>query len=257
MRRSDCGWLQYHRESPASRLSLFCFPHAGGAPSFFQSWSRRLPDWINVVSVHYPGRESRLNEPLIADMQTLVNQICTALRPVSATPFAFFGHSVGAAIAHEVIKRLEREKVTSVRLFVSGRRAPQHERITSRFRDGEEKFWNDVFRLGGTPETFIQNTAMRALMLPILRNDYCLSETYLPADLRVLRCPVSALVGDQDAEVTPQQADSWSAVSGGPFNLHIFSGGHFYLIRRSAEVLRIIVSELEAYGACERAVRSK
>jgi pyochelin biosynthesis protein PchC len=243
---SPCGWLHCHRSTTERRVTLFCFPHAGGAPGFFQSWGRRLPPWIDIFSIHYPGRETRLQEPLIDDMSTLVGQIVGPLKRFVDGPFALFGHSVGAAIAHEVTRLLEIEHISPLRLFVSGRRGPQHERLTSRYCEDEEKLWIDVCRLGGTPEQLYRNEYVRAVMIPILRNDYRLSETYLPADLRRLLCPVTALTGDEDAEVTQEQAQAWRAVSSREFKLHVFSGGHFYLVRRSAEVLQIITQELES-----------
>ncbi len=243
---SPCGWLHCHRSTAESRVTLFCFPHAGGAPSFFQFWGRKLPPWIDIFSIHYPGRETRLLEPLIDDMSTLVGQIVGPLKRCIDGPFALFGHSVGAAVAHEVTRRLETENLSPLRLFVSGRRGPPHERLTSRYREDEEKLWSDVCRLGGTPEHLYQNEAVRAIMIPILRNDYRLSETYLPADLRRLGCPVTALTGDEDAEVTQEHAQAWQAVSSRGFKLHVFKGGHFYLVRRSTEVLHVITQELES-----------
>jgi surfactin synthase thioesterase subunit len=57
-------------------------------------------------------------------------QVVEALTPsllayCDGTPFAFFGHSLGAMIMFEVAHRLRREHGTGpVRLFVSGARAP-------------------------------------------------------------------------------------------------------------------------------------
>ena len=243
------AWLRLHNRRADPRVRLICFPHAGGTPTFYQSWSKRLPDWIEVISVHYPGREARIDEPLICEMAPLVAQVRDALIPVVDMPFAMFGHSLGAALAHEVARQLECLHRVPLRLFVSGRRAPQFERITNRYLYDDDKLWRDVCKLGGTPEQLHNDLALRALVLPVLRNDYRLSETYVPTHVTPLHCPITAFVGSQDGEVAPEHAAGWSAFSAEGFELHVMSGGHFYLVRQWADLLRRIVERLTSARA--------
>lgn len=237
-------WFRFHQPREGAKLRLICFPHAGGSPSLYQPWSRCLPSWIEVVSVQYPGHEIRAREPLIDDMATLVAPICEVLRATLDRPFALFGHSLGAAVAHEVAKLLQRESLIPVRLYVSARRAPQYERRTQRYLYDDNRLWSEVCTLGGTPEALQSDPLARAVVLPVLRNDYRLSETYLPDPATPLFCPVTAFVGDGDAEVTPQHARGWQAVSPQGFSLHVLQGGHFYLIPRRADLLRLLLEDL-------------
>jgi pyochelin biosynthesis protein PchC len=243
------NWLRLHQRRAQPKVRLICFPHAAGTPTFYQAWSKRLPDWIEVVSVHYPGRESRSAEPLVGEMTPLVAHIRDAMLPLLDLPFAMFGHSLGAAVAHEVTRQLEALHLVPIRLYVSGRRAPQFERMTTRYLHDDERLWKDVCRLGGTPEQLLNNATVRDVMLPILRNDYRLSETYLPKHTTPLRCPITAFVGDQDEEVTAEHAAGWSAFSATGFDLQVMSGGHFFLIRQWAELLSRLVQGLGALQA--------
>lgn len=57
-------------------LDLYCLPCAGASASVYLRWRRRLPAWIEVLPLELPGRGMRLDEPLVEDFQTLVEQLC-------------------------------------------------------------------------------------------------------------------------------------------------------------------------------------
>src|ERR1700761_5579544 len=94
---------------PAARLRLFCFPFSGGGAGAFRGWGDALPG-VEVCAVQPPGRESRMREPAISQMEPLVSQIVPVIRPLLDMPFAFFGHSLGASVAFDVARRLRRER---------------------------------------------------------------------------------------------------------------------------------------------------
>jgi surfactin synthase thioesterase subunit len=63
--RSGGGrWIRGYRQVPGG-VSLFCFPHAGGAGSYFHPWPAGLAPGIEVLAVQYPGREDRAAEPCL------------------------------------------------------------------------------------------------------------------------------------------------------------------------------------------------
>src|SRR5262249_46498083 len=111
---------------PAARLRLLCFPHAGGAASAYHGWGAGLPEEIDVRAVQPPGHESRLREPPATSPEALVDDIPRAPGPVLESPFALFGHSLGALVAFELTRALRRQgRPLPERLLVSGRRGPQ------------------------------------------------------------------------------------------------------------------------------------
>ncbi|WP_313751616.1 thioesterase domain-containing protein [Streptomyces parvus] len=65
--------------------------------------------------------------------------------------------------------------------------------------------------------------------LPMIRNDYRLSETYRPSPGAGLRTPVIVLYGDQDPEITAAEAQGWREVPDAGCAFRTFEGGHFYL----------------------------
>lgn len=98
------------RRSPTARLRLFCIPYAGGGASLYREWASALAPWIEVQPVQLPGRESRFDEPPLTSMADLVQEILDPIGPYLDLPIAVFGHSMGALIGYELVRRLQRRQ---------------------------------------------------------------------------------------------------------------------------------------------------
>ena len=69
--RNSVTWFRTIKRCPNPRVRLLCFPHAGGAASFFRSWAEFVPDGVEAVAVRYPGREDRLFDPMADSLEDL------------------------------------------------------------------------------------------------------------------------------------------------------------------------------------------
>lgn len=77
---------------------------------FYQSWTRYLPDTVELCSVELPGRGTRAGRPSCTDMGVVVSGIAEAVSDQSdSRSMVLFGHSVGALLAYEVTRALRRE----------------------------------------------------------------------------------------------------------------------------------------------------
>ncbi|MFI6323033.1 thioesterase II family protein [Nonomuraea sp. NPDC050556] len=223
------GWL-----SPAAgvssetRLRLFCLPYAGGGAGVFRAWRDLLGPAVDVRGVCLPGRESRFTEPRYRKMDELVDDLVKALdEHVTGLPYALFGHSLGALVAYELAARLA---VPSVRLIVSGSRAPRFagtERRLSDLPDGA--LVRALTELGGMPPGVLAETELLETMLPMVRDDLALADDYRPAPRPPLSCPVTALCGDADGSAPPWSMTAWKEVTTGPFTLRVLPGEHFFV----------------------------
>jgi len=246
-------WLRrYGPVRPESALRLVCFPHGGSSAVFFRAWSLAAPPAVDVLAVQYPGRMDRSDEPFVDRMEPMADAIAAVLGPrLAPGRFAFFGHSVGAAIAFETALRLRREHgLEPVRLFVSGRRSPRRHRRTERHLAPDDELFAYLGMLGGV-DALLERPDLQALVLPLLRSDFKLSETYSPDPDERVDWPLTALVGADDAEVDVDDVADWEYVTGGEFELLVFPGGHFYL-RDSEEVLRAVLGRLPILGEWAR-----
>lgn len=229
---------------------LFCFAHAGGGPSFYRRWGAFLRPENAVRRVLLPGRESRLEEPPFRHIADLVDPLCAALEPQLDRPYALFGHSMGAVIAYEVARRVCGAGATGPRcLIVSGRKAPglpANRPPLSALPDDE--LVSAVARLGGMPPEVLSEPDLISALLPALRADYELTETYkpLPGGGR-LDCPVIAYLGTSDPDVEYTQMLEWQQVTTGEFTMRVFHGGHFYLKGARPDVLHAVREDLSQH----------
>jgi medium-chain acyl-[acyl-carrier-protein] hydrolase len=100
--------------------------------------------------------------------------------------------------------------------------------------------------MGGVPDEVLRHRDLMELVLPTLRGDFKLVETYRYRPQPPLRCPVSAFGGLGDKEVMREEVEGWSRHTTGPFNVHMLPGDHFFLNSCRLPLLRLISEELSA-----------
>jgi len=241
-------WLAVSALNPHAQLRLFCFPYSGAGAFVFRAWLRSFPAHIEVCPVRLPGRESRIDEPLITEMQSLAQMTAAGLRPYLDRPFAFFGHSMGALLSFELARYLRRHHgISPVRLFVGGHGAPHLANDDPPMYDLPEiEFVTKLRDMNGTPEEVLDDAELRQLILPTLRADFAVCETYVYEDDEPLDCPISAFGGAQDTYVSRQDLEAWRAHTASHFAVRVFPGDHFFLKTARSFLIRAILRDLES-----------
>ncbi|MEM8931654.1 MAG: alpha/beta fold hydrolase [Acidobacteriota bacterium] len=252
-RSPNSPWFQIRSATTDARLRLFCFPYAGGGASVYRTWRDALPNSVQVVPIQLPGRESRLREPAFRRMEALIASLDGAIRPLLDRPYAFFGHSLGASIAYELARTIEASGAKGpVRLITSGRRPPHLPQIKEPIHDLPDDAFVDALRdLEGTPDEALANAELMQLLMPLLRADFELVESYSDTwqdDRPQVSCPVTAFGGLRDRDVPREDVEAWSRY-GEPFRLRMFQGGHFFLNDEATRplVLEAVTRELARY----------
>ncbi|RKS10363.1 surfactin synthase thioesterase subunit [Nocardiopsis sp. Huas11] len=237
-------WLRRYHRAPDAAARLVCFPHAGGSAGTFRPLSAALSPEVDVAAVQYPGRQDRLREGPARDVPSLAGSVTEAVAAEGGDrPTAFFGHSMGAAVAFEAAHLLRGRGVPTV-LFVSGRRAPSRSGDDRRHRLSDDALAAYLRSLGGTEAAALDDPELRALVLPTIREDYRLLETHRPTLDTALDVPIVVLVGDADPVTTLDEARDWRRHTTAPGPVHVLPGGHFFLTAQTAAVASVITDAL-------------
>ncbi|WP_375766876.1 thioesterase domain-containing protein [Archangium gephyra] len=241
-------WVTCPEPRPQAKLRLFCFHFAGGDASVFRLWARQLPAFMEVCPIELPGRATRRGEPPITRFPELLDKLASMMLPfVKQMPFAFFGHSFGGVTAFELARWLRRSGgPLPVHLFLSAspamhiRQGPP--RPLSHLSDKE--FLKEVASRFGTPLEVLYSEDFRLGVLPALRTDALVGESYQYAPEPPLDVPISSFGAWQDTEVSHEEANSWRLQTTGRFQLRMFQGSHLFLSTERPRIYKAMLEDL-------------
>lgn len=238
-------WLPFGEPSPSSPR-LFCFPSAGASAAAFAAWRTLVPDGVTVCPVQPPGRAERFRETPYDRCAPLVDDLATALRDQFTGTYALYGHSMGALVAFELARRIRELGVQSpVHLFVSGRAAPHLPDVRRPLRDlPADTLIGEVAGMGGTPEAVLREKDLMALLLPLLRADLAVNETYEYRTEPPLGIPLTVFGGQRDPRADRAELLAWESLTSVRFQARMFPGGHFFINDRANELLEMMVVPL-------------
>lgn len=243
---TETPWLGSRKPNQRASVRLFCFPYAGGGASIFRSWQKNLSDMVDVCPVQLPGRGLRIEEPSFTEMNDLIPAVGEAIASQFDKPFAFFGHSMGALIAFELTRHVRREYgLQPIHLFVSGRCSPQTLRRPFNPFMSDSEFGEMLRCNNGIPEEALEDLELMELVLPIIRADFALCESYVYAPESPFSFPITAFGGLNDYGAPRDCIESWREHTTGPFVVRMFPGDHFFLNALKFPLLEVIAKELE------------
>jgi surfactin synthase thioesterase subunit len=245
------NWLISAGTRTAAKVNFFCFPYAGGGASVFRSWPKFLDQSIQLFGVQAPGRESRFSEkPLITISDYAGQAAQVIMKQTGSTPLVLFGHSLGAAVAYETARCIERTGKKVSCLIVSGRQAPHlKSKMMPISQQSDLEFIASLKRLGGTAKEVLANPELLEILVPMIKSDFAMSETYVGSTLSGLTCPVWAIGSKDDIWLDSNSLNLWNYVTTGQFETKWFEGDHFYLNSSSqADLLLFISEELRRIG---------
>jgi surfactin synthase thioesterase subunit len=242
-------WLALRRPNLQARMRLFCFPYAGGSEIAFRTWQQNLPATIEVLPIQLPGRSIRMKEPPLTRVAPLAQALTQSLRPEMDLPFALFGHSMGGLIAFELARQLRREGgPLPVHLFISAKCCPKDANDLWVGELPDSEIIQILQRFEGTPREVLENEELMQLLLPVIRADMELCNTYVCDPEPPLPCPITVFGGLQDERSGRKCLEGWRDYTSDRFTLRMFPAGHFFLQTWERSILEAISRELAPHA---------
>lgn len=235
----DTSLIYIPKKNPSAKLRILCFPYAGGSSATYLPWESSLRKDIEVAVVQLPGRGSRLFDAPYQTMKDLAQSLFLEYTEVASMPSIFFGHSMGARVAYELMSMLYQQGgELPVHMIASGSVAPCVEnRKDPTYHLPDEQFIEKLRTLGGSPEEVLSNREVMELLLPALRSDFKIIETYSNKDGHIIPTKLSVFAGDQD-DIELEELELWFKHFEYTTGIHWIEGGHFFIDTNKVSVLR-------------------
>ncbi|WP_329580432.1 thioesterase domain-containing protein [Kitasatospora sp. NBC_01250] len=213
-------------------MRLYCFHHAGAGTTSFAPWPRLLGPSFEVVPVLLPGRDARIHEPRITELTDLHREVRNVFDSRPPVPYALYGHSLGALVAHHVADQWQRFAPTPPQLLVVGASPPPDMRVP--VIDDALPSEHQLLRLlGHSGARALPVEVLQTRILPLLRDDLALARALRLAAERPADVPLLALSGTRDELAGPDTMAGWSRWTTAAFTQRTIPGDH-YFVRETA-----------------------
>jgi len=244
------------------KLRIFCFPQAGMGAWAFHDWVRRLPLWVEVMPLEFPGRNSRTHQPAVSNCTDLGRQAAFGLKEqLEEKPYVVIGHSMGSWVCHEFVREVLRAGTRPpLKMYFSGTRAPHLagcdndvDRIAPSLHVlDKDEFWTQFERrYNKNPD--LEDDFIKEYIYNTLKSDFKSLETFAPKDVSPIAIPLTAMGANGDNRYSREQISAWESVTSAQFEERWFDGkqdpeywgnAHRYMVDNADELLAFLSEDL-------------
>lgn len=226
------------RLSPASGLTYFLAPFAGGGPGAFHALIQALDSGHDdIYLLNYP-RNFSLSAQDILSIQDLSELIASEIIMMPVDRIVLFGHSFGGVLSYEIALRLQNKGKEIQDLIVSSAIPPciadySEQKLVNM---NSEAWIGELKKNDCLGDEVYVHEELLAYSISSLRQDMiCLAKNSIHAEK--INGFVSIFGGGEDPGVSVEQLQQWKNL--GHFKQWtLFPGGHFYYQNQVSEVIQ-------------------
>lgn len=235
---SSDGLLRIARPNEQAKVRLVCFPPGGADAFIWDTYSAFLPETIELCAIQLPNRGPELERYM--DRSTIIAELVQSLlvHAREGQKLVFHGYCVGALWAHEVIRYLHDHGETQPDHFiVAGCMAPHQRAPQVAFM--QTKDFIDVMTSFYEPGSPAHNYVLSTV--PAVLHDAKMLDQNMPPLKEPFSFPLTIFGTERDQFVSdPQSLWAWQVYAGGPFQVKIFEGDHFFGLHHPDLLMRSI-----------------
>lgn len=233
-------WIRKIGQENNSKVRVIFLPHAGGSASFFYELCSYLNPTIECIAIQYPGRQDRLDEDMIGNIDDYADLITEAIEDLEDKPTILFGHSMGSIIAYNMLSR-NKEKLGFVKFLLVSAHNPPNKYIDYDSDSLEDDAIIDYLKeIGGLDEIILSNNDMMKVILPTVKNDLKAVKSFFINNPLQIEVPVCAIIGSEDKYTDMISVGEWGYLTNKWFDIRELIGGHFYMLDNWGKLSEII-----------------
>lgn len=222
-------------------------PFAGGNKYSYREFVEKAPSFLNLITLDYPGRGTRMREPLPVDIEALAHDLYTQVAPlVGEDKYAIYGHSLGGLMAYLLTRKLiENGHQAPSHIFITGTTGPSALSRSEKKRHllNKEDFIKEVRDLDGMPEEILNNEELLYYFEPILRSDFKISENYIYEEKPPLDIPITVVTGTEE-DMEMEDIQLWQKETSHIIDFKRLPGKHFFIFQHAFRIVEIISRKL-------------
>lgn len=227
------------------KIILICVPYGGGWSTIFNSWERYLEPEVALLSVKFPGRGERMEEPSYESMQELVQEITPVIVDYEL-PIVFYGGCFGGLCAYEIIKELQKKYHRKVTHFftnslISPRYINENMFISQWSKD---ELVEELIKRGELPREVLKDEEVLEFLLPGIRADYRIYENYQYLETGKIDVNMSMFYNDA-AMLSQEKERDWERLICGRFEKILLKYDNLFAVESQIEIAKQINNRLK------------
>lgn len=208
----------------------------------YQKFVQNAPDGVAFITLTTPGKDQRLQEPLLTDMNLLAKQYAEQIINSGETDYLLYGHSMGALMAHLVVHELKNQNGNLPKhVVVSSYPAPIHHYDRGRRTMDDLAFIKHMKKLGGLPPRLLAEPSLMKVFLPILRADITAIDDFRYEETEKHDIPMTVLFGSKEEQLQSVILD-WQKESTAKVTIQRMEGGHFFIFEQLEKMMGLFLS---------------
>lgn len=249
---------------PNANAILYAIPYGGAGVNVFSALSNNMPDNIHFEPILLPGREQRIDEPLVQDINIIINEIATAISQHADRPFFIYGHSFGALLASQVMLKLQKSNHAKG-LILSAFSAPSRDgnpwikKIIKEINHKLNVSLDDLITRPNEITKTVQSELIKILKLDTFNNvpsiaytqllNILLSDLHLITTFKyspfVIETEVLLMHGNSDDRVAESEMSHWREFCAGPTEFKKYDSDHFFV--RYENIAALVAGDINLF----------
>jgi surfactin synthase thioesterase subunit len=222
-------WLARIGQAAWPRIRLVCVPQSGGGPATFRPLAAELPGDIDLLVLRPPGRENRLHEAPVRNLDEFVKAALTAIEELAELPLALFGYCSGAFAMMGLAREISAAgRPELLRLFACAAASPEQAARSSGIVHAMPRAMlrEHLRSYGIMPVEILDDPALFDIFEPAIRADFEVWETAPRSCGQPLPAPITVIGGRRDPMIEFDELIEWQHHTSADFTLRLLPGGH-------------------------------